>query len=550
MSNESEGQDRPADIETIKQLLRKLEEAAGRESDAQDLLCASEFGLEPVAAIEPAEAVAAAATPASDTSAEPRDEPYFAIAAQPVSVGSEMVVLAARPPDGLATLQRGQHRHSTSIDDVLAGSPSAIIVPDYPAAPVAISKAHHARSGRIVIAAASFALGIAAAGTMLVGFQYLQANSAREVASAPSPTAVPVASPPAAAEPAAEIAVAPVGPTPATISASDNAAPSSPVEATSPMGAAAVEAPRAPPRTSEPASPASAAEASSAAPGSSDAPATPAIASTIASAETEAGSGIKPPEAATPPVAPSAAPEPTQTKPAPEPAITSVSAGAAPARPTAGPQRTLHVSDLVELRAGQRLLLSLAVEPAVTETERLLVVFREVPPWLSMSKGGAIGNAIWLLPAHQAGDVMIEPSDGAGPSAADLVVQLARIDGEILAEKKIKVRVRARAPLGTQSIVASSPLEQAVILQLQARGELLLDTGEVEAARTLLRTAAEAGSVAAALRLAETYDPGEVVRLGVTAGSADPAEAVRWYERAEALGSPVAAARLVSLGRR
>jgi hypothetical protein len=223
---------------------------------------------------------------------------------------------------------------------------------------------------------------------------------------------------------------------------------------------------------------------------------------------------------------------------------------AEPAPVAKSSERKLHVADQVELRAGQRLQLSLGIAPAATETERLLVVFRDVPAWLSMSKGATIGNSIWLLPAHQANDVWLESSDTAATGTAALIVQLARIDGGILAERKVQVRVRAHAPLGNQTIVASSPLEQAVILQLQARGELLLDTGEVEAARTLLRTAAEAGSVAAALRLAETYDPGEVQRLGVTAVSADPIEAVRWYERAEALGSSVAASRLLSLGRR
>ena len=96
----------------------------------------------------------------------------------------------------------------------------------------------------------------------------------------------------------------------------------------------------------------------------------------------------------------------------------------------------------------------------------------------------------------------------------------------------------------------SSGGNEATILRLQARGELLLDTGEVEAARTLLRTAAEAGSVAAALRLAETYDPAEIQRLGMAERSADLGLAVRWYEHAQTLGSPVAAARLVALGRR
>jgi TPR repeat protein len=88
------------------------------------------------------------------------------------------------------------------------------------------------------------------------------------------------------------------------------------------------------------------------------------------------------------------------------------------------------------------------------------------------------------------------------------------------------------------------------IQRLLERGELLINTGEIEAARTLLRSAAEAGNVAAALKLAETYDPAQIPRLGMAVTSADPLLAVRWYVHAEALGSQVATARLAALGRR
>lgn len=85
---------------------------------------------------------------------------------------------------------------------------------------------------------------------------------------------------------------------------------------------------------------------------------------------------------------------------------------------------------------------------------------------------------------------------------------------------------------------------------MMARAELLLDTGEVESARTLLRSAAVAGSVGAALKLAETYDPSELQRLGMAEAAANQGEAVRWYEHAQSLGSVVATGRLVALGRR
>ena len=211
----------------------------------------------------------------------------------------------------------------------------------------------------------------------------------------------------------------------------------------------------------------------------------------------------------------------------------------------------LNLPDRLELRTGERQSLGLRIDPMPNEAEALLIVIRNVPEWLSFSKGSTIGNEIWLLPAHLANDLALELAEGANGSV-DLKVQLATVGGQILAERVIATRVirASSVPFAPSRIVAAPRLDQPMISRLLARGELLLDTGEVEAARTLLREAAEAGSVMAALKLAETYDPGEVRRLGMTDSSADPVQAVRWYERAEALGSEVARDRLVALGRR
>lgn len=222
---------------------------------------------------------------------------------------------------------------------------------------------------------------------------------------------------------------------------------------------------------------------------------------------------------------------------------------AARATVSAGDRTGLRVASRIELKAGERRVFDVQVDAPSGDAQRLLVVFRQVPVWMTFSKGGAIGNDIWLLPAQQVGDLEVEVSDGAN-GTADVKVQLARVDGSILSETSVAIVAASPAYAPATASAAPTGGNEATILRLQARGELLLDTGEVEAARTLLRTAAEAGSVAAALRLAETYDPAEVQRLGMADRSADLGQAVRWYEHAQALGSPVAAARLVALGRR
>jgi hypothetical protein len=497
-SNVPERQDRPGDLDNIRQLLRQLEEAAVRESETADATSTA----------VPVWATPGTLPPASEYEASENDD-----------AGND-----------LASLTRGRGRAVSSpvqsLDSAVpAPHPTVTIL--HPSGPAPVPAPVPRRASRIAIALGSFALGIAAAGGILVGLAHLQLPRPAERAASPS-AAVAVAV-------AVDVAPAAIAPEPATAppdaraEITSPASPSAPAETTSPATSTIQSATNSQtPSRSEPTSASAlpSAPAEIAAPSPAEAPATPA-------------SSIQPLADANA----TAASKPTATP----------AASAAPKAPTPladNAERTLQVADRIELRAGQRVPFDLAISPATPETERLLIVLRSVPPWLSLSKGGAIGNAIWLLPAHEAAGVSLQITDQASAGPTEIIVQLAQIDGSILAERKVEVRVTGRAPLGTQTLVSSSSIEQAVMRQLQARGELLLDTGEVESARTLLRTAAEAGSVAAALRLAETYDPSEVQRLGVTAISADLAEAVHWYRRAEALGSPIAAARLLSLGRR
>ena len=431
MSNESDGQGRggnsanaitgeSGDLGTIKQLLRQLEEVAARESEAAD------------SALAPT--VLATGTPAA---------------------------IAARQ-QGLATLQRG----SLIVRQPAAAMPEFAPVPNLSAA--GATRASKLRGHGWMLAAASFVLGIAAAGGIIVAFDPL-----KQIVRGPE------------------------------LATQQPAAPASPPSATPSRQTEIARAP-------------------------APAAAQPSVGAVTVPASHGAQTPPPPAQLATPAVAP------------------------ARAIPSADVRYRLTVADRLELRSGERRQLDVAVAPEPEEKARLLVVLRNVPEWLSLSKGGAIGSEIWLLPAHQAGDALIEIAPGA-TGTADIKVQLASIDGRIISESTLALRVTAppSPPAMTATAPAlPAPLPDTMILRLQARGELLLDTGEVEAARTLFRNAAEAGSVSAALRLAETYDPQEMQRLGMNLGAADPVQAVRWYERAQALGSPVAAARLATLGRR
>jgi TPR repeat protein len=70
------------------------------------------------------------------------------------------------------------------------------------------------------------------------------------------------------------------------------------------------------------------------------------------------------------------------------------------------------------------------------------------------------------------------------------------------------------------------------------KAEELMATGNVEAARMFYERAADAGLAQGALALAATFDPHELARRQVVGGlRSDPAQAQRWYERAQVLGA-------------
>lgn len=426
----------------------------------------------------------------------------FDSVAEPAAAAAEPSV--AEPRDALLALNRGSSLRA--LGDMSPARP--IIIDTVPAAATAASTATSASvagksSGRgIAIAAGSFVLGVAAAGALLLAFQPL--STLFRSPAAPGPATVAQQLPPAAPAGAQSEA-----PRPADAPRASSGSPSTSAAVPSPVSE--------PLRTAE---------------------TTPAAAPATAPASSEPARTA--PASHPPPISP---PTPVQVRSAP------LQANSPASEKVADVDWRIQLPDRIELRAGERRTVDVRLSPPVSETSRLLVVLRNVPAWLSLSKGGAVGKEIWLLPAHQASDVALEVAEGANGNT-DLVVQLASIDGRILAERTIAVRATG-LPASNAPMVASAPAgSDQMLLRLQARGELLLDTGEIEAARTLFRTAAEAGSVSAALRLAETYDPGEIQRFGMMETAADPVLAVRWYEHAQALGSPVATARLATLGRR
>jgi len=77
-----------------------------------------------------------------------------------------------------------------------------------------------------------------------------------------------------------------------------------------------------------------------------------------------------------------------------------------------------------------------------------------------------------------------------------------------------------------------APEEKDRAEKLMAQGERQLQQGSIVLAREFFRRAADIGFAPAAIRLASTYDLGELSRLGAKGVVPDRAEAKKWYERA------------------
>ena len=85
------------------------------------------------------------------------------------------------------------------------------------------------------------------------------------------------------------------------------------------------------------------------------------------------------------------------------------------------------------------------------------------------------------------------------------------------------------------------------VAQFVRRGEELLATGDLQAARLLLLRAAEARDPRAALVLAKTFDPTTSKQLSLADPQPDLEQARTWYQRAQEWGSPEAKRQLDAL---
>jgi hypothetical protein len=215
------------------------------------------------------------------------------------------------------------------------------------------------------------------------------------------------------------------------------------------------------------------------------------------------------------------------------------------------------------------------------QADNLALEISGLPSGMTISSGRQLGGGGWRILATDVGAATIKPPLGFS-GTIDLTVELRLIDDTVVdrgslhfdwlqkptaAAEQIESAdatpasqspvddksspppptdrdaVRDPTGSGSHSDTDSHPDQEPVDL-LIGRSEKLITAGNIEAARTLLRPAAEAHDARAALALGGTYDP---IMLAIFQGheaAADVSLALDWYKKAQEFGSAEAQGRI------
>jgi len=102
-------------------------------------------------------------------------------------------------------------------------------------------------------------------------------------------------------------------------------------------------------------------------------------------------------------------------------------------------------------------------------------------------------------------------------------------------------------PAAAQPAPTTPTVSAQELAQLIARGDELIGTGDIAAARLFYERAAEGGSALAMTAVGQTYDPIYLEQLRVRGVRGDAKRAADWYRKAIAAGDPQAEVRLKRL---
>jgi hypothetical protein len=165
----------------------------------------------------------------------------------------------------------------------------------------------------------------------------------------------------------------------------------------------------------------------------------------------------------------------------------------------------------------------------------------------TLSAGRMAGDNTWRLTASDLNNAMIQPPRNFA-GAMDLTLELRMADDTVSDRRSL--RFEWAAPAAAQVMTSGDAihhLDRNEIASLLGRADALIASGDLAAARLVLRRAADAGDAHAAITLAGTYDPVVLEKLGVLGLVPDVAMARAWYEKAKTFGSAEAPQRLEML---
>jgi hypothetical protein len=194
-----------------------------------------------------------------------------------------------------------------------------------------------------------------------------------------------------------------------------------------------------------------------------------------------------------------------------------------------------------------------------------------LPAGVTISAGRSLGAGGWRIPATDVANATIRSPRGFA-GTLDLRVELRLADDTVVDHGALRRRWRSDATHASNESIGVSALSddstskeatnrtptdlanahQAVVRSfdrqqidfLIGRSQQLISEGDVQAARILLRRAAEARDARAALALGATYDPIMLAILKANGMGADVSLARNWYEKAREFGSLEAQQRL------
>jgi hypothetical protein len=232
-----------------------------------------------------------------------------------------------------------------------------------------------------------------------------------------------------------------------------------------------------------------------------------------------------------------------------------------PARPAEAQQRlAIVVPAVVKAQPASKTRLPIEITSSDGPARNSFLRIRGLPIAAALSDGHVIAPGSWAVSLNALASLNVILPVGVQGSS-DISINLVSVEGTVLAEARTvlsvevtpaaAVRPEPPAAVGTGDRVPITPLppeERERAVGMHAKGQELLDRGQVYAARKLFERAAEIGLAQAAVSLAATYDPEELNKLQVMGLPPDPAAARKWYEKARELGAVEASDRLRRLG--